>query len=496
MRRILSFVAATAFAMSAAAQAPPQAPPQSQPVELPEEQLLKTADEIAAMVGQIRGLPVKEPVKKGIKKRDELRAVLIQKLGEEVKDADIEAEAAVFKRLGVIPQDLDYKKMLLDLLTEQIAGFYDPKTAELYIMQGIPLAMQRPAMAHELFHAIQDQHFDIEAMQEPFKTTENSDFALARSALLEGDATVLMFDFSMYENKQLPQGSVTSLIDIPMANNMLRQINMDSIMSLDSLSGALGGGGNETMSAADTALAEAPRIFRESLVFPYFAGMRFIVMARTQRTWKDIDKIYENPPVSTEQIMHPEKYFEGDEPEHLQFDASAAFVGWKPIYDSVIGEFQLQQILKAHPAPGVNVNDAAMGWDGDRIHGFQDESGHTAVVFMSSWDSISEAQEFYRAAVAVAKTRYPNAVVTNNAKGHGQSTCLAMQGGSKERLYVEQWGDLVLYVEGTTSKLDGDGKELDPMTHRVRETAFKTLKREPFRDVMARELERKKAAAK
>src|SRR5690606_12199035 len=139
------------------------------------------------------------------KERDQLRSVLLNKLSEEVSDDQISAEGKVYQRLGLVPADLDYKKVLLDVLTEQIAGFYDQTTKELYVMRGIPMTLQRPAMAHELFHAIQDQHFDIQKLQDPFSTIENGDYALARSALLEGDATIVMFDFSLYESGNLPQ---------------------------------------------------------------------------------------------------------------------------------------------------------------------------------------------------------------------------------------------------------------------------------------------------
>lgn len=451
-----------------------------------ERTLLHAAEQIADDIAAIRGLEVKVPVKKGIKKRDELRAVLMQKLAEDVSDADIEAEAALFKRLGVIPADMDYKKILLDILTEQIAGFYDQTSKELYIMEGIPFDLQKPAMAHELFHAIQDQHFDILSMQEPFSTIENSDFALARSALLEGDATILMFDYSLYESKTLPQPGQTSLVDIPFAANMLINLEFNDLSSMEQLAGTFGGA---DFNVGDSALARAPAIFRESLVFPYFAGMRFIVMARTQRTWKDVDRIYENPPVSTEQILHPEKYFAGDDPEHLSFRSAPALEGWEPIYDSVIGEFQLLQFLKAHSAPGVDSGKAAAGWDGDRVHAFQHPDGRTAVVFVSSWDSIGEAQEFYEAAVATSVARYPDVAPQQSVGEHGQSTCWALNNGeASERLYIEQWGDLVLYIEGTPSELDENGKELNPATHQLRTLAWKTLERQPFREHMAEAL--------
>lgn len=488
---LIAFIPATAFAGD-----PPVAPktevPTSQPTTpdepppLSDAALLATADAIAAKVAKIRGLAVKAPVKKGIKRREELRAVLLQKLTEEVSEDDIKAEAAVYKRLGLIPADMDYKKMLLDVLTEQVAGFYDQKSKELYVMQGIPLSMQRPAMAHELFHAIQDQHFQIEELQKPFATTENSDFAMSRSALLEGDATVLMFDFEMYEDGRLPDGNQTSLVDNPMMANILSRLDFNMLTAAGGLLSSMGGAG---FSIADTALAKAPRVFREMLVFPYFAGMRFIVMSRNQRTWKDVDEIYANPPVSTEQILHPERYYAGDEPEWLAFDTGPALRGWTRIYDSVLGEFQLLQFLKEHPAPGVDPAAAAMGWDGDRVFAFQSDTGETALAVMSSWDSVGEAREFYDAAVAISKHRYPKALIEGANGEHGQSTCLVRNGPDvRERVYIEQWGDLVLYVEGTPSKLDANGKELNSSTHLLREHAWKSLTRRPLGDVIRERL--------
>lgn len=448
--------------------------PQAETPTTSEAELLRAADAITVRVGEIRGLEATGPVKKGVKKRDELRAVLIEKLAEEVSDETIEAEAKFFKRLGVIPQDLDYKKVLLDILTEQIAGFYDQKSKELYIMEGIPLGLQRPAMAHEIFHAIQDQHFDILAMQEPFSTVENSDFALARSALLEGDATVLMFDFSMYEQGQLPQGEATSLVDVPFAANLLTGLSFNDLLSLEQFAGSFGGAGFDV---GDSALARAPAIFREMLVFPYFAGMRFIVMARSGRTWAEIDAIYEDPPVSTEQILHPEKYFEGDDPVHVSFDVSKALPGYDRIYDSVLGEFQVLQIVKAHGVEGVDSAAAAAGWDGDRAMAYEGPDGQVYAVIMTTWDSIDEAEEFFDSTTAIARSRYPEAQPQTADGEYGESLCLILDG---ERLYIERWGEFVLYVEGTPSALDAEGRETNPATYHVRDLAWRTLKTLPF----------------
>ncbi len=442
-----------------------------------EQELLDTAVEIAEQVAEIRGLELKAPIKKGIKRRDELRDVLITKLAEEVSDDQIAAEGEVFARLGLIPEDLDYKKMLLDVLTEQIAGFYDQKTKELYVMQGIPLVLQRPAMAHELFHGIQDQHFDILSLQAPFSSTENGDFALARSALIEGDATVVMFDFSLYESGTLPQPGKTSVVDIPLVAGMLKRLNFDDLTAIESMMGGAPGMGSE--SVAESALGKAPAIFRELLMFPYFAGMRFIVMMRIQKSWDAIDAIYDNPPVSTEQILHPERYVAGDSPVFLRYAPQKDVLSdqWKSIYDTVMGEFQVHLYLKKHLAEveGADPSSASMGWDGDRLLAWE-RNDRVLLSHLSVWDSEEEASEYYDAVVQTFGVRFPTASVENAEGKYGESTCLLRE-KANERVYVERWGDLVLVIEGAPSRLDEQGRETDPTLFMMRDQAFSTLER-------------------
>ncbi len=477
MQRVLSFLVLISLSIPLSAQAQDKVPDSG--FEKSEKELLKAADEIAQDVAEIRGLPLRADIKKGIKRREELRDVLISKLSEEVSDKDIAAEGAVYQRLGLIPADLDYKKMLLDVLTEQIAGFYDQKTKELYVMQGIPLSLQRPAMAHELFHAIQDQHFDILKLQEPFSSVENSDFALARSALIEGDATIVMFDFALYEAGTLPTGAATSVVDIPMVAGVLKSMSFDDITAIEQMMGSSVGSAQGNV--ADSALAKAPAIFRELLMFPYFAGMRFVVAARIGKQWSDVDQIYKKAPSSTEHILHPERYFAGDEPVWLDFDASRSIDGWEKIYESVMGEFQTRLFLKTHlGAESTEFATAAEGWGGDRLKAYQ-KDGRVMVVFLSTWDSIEEAKEFYGALHKTVQSRYGSASIIDATGKFGESKCF-LRSEDEERVYVERWGDLVLYVEGAPAKLDANGVETDTTAFKLRDEVFGSMKRVPMQD--------------
>lgn len=442
-----------------------------------EDDLLHAADTIAVQVAKIRGLELKGEIKKGIKERDHLRAVLLQKLSEEVSDDQIAAEGKVYQRLGLVPRDLDYKKMLLDVLTEQIAGFYDQKTKELYVMRGIPMTLQRPAMAHELFHAIQDQHFDIEKLQDPFSTIENGDYALARSALLEGDATIVMFDFSLYESGNLPQDGVTSVVDIPLVAGMLKELSFDQLTALEQLTGTTPG----AQSLSGSALADAPAVFRELLMFPYFAGMRFVVSARIGNTWKDIDQIYQNPPSSTEHILHPEKYFAQDEPVYLEFEVASVLKDYRPIYDTVMGEFMARLYFKAH----LGVEDsryltASAGWGGDRILAFE-KDGSVISVHVSTFDSWRDAEEYRDATVAATRARFPDHKVSETRGTNGEAFCIL---NDQERIYIERWGDLVLHIEGAPTAIV-DGVETDRTTENIRNAVYNSLTRQPLSQAIA-----------
>lgn len=459
------------------------APPKKSPDKAPAVGLLKQADAIANQVANIRGLPLKGPIKKGVYNRAQLRASLLQKISEEYSDAEIENEALAFKRLGLLPASLNYKDTVLDLLTSQIAGFYDPDARELYIMKGLSSAMQRPTMAHEIFHGIQDQHFDLKRTQGPFNPKTFSDYQLARSSLIEGDATILMLDFSLYEAKTLPQPKTTSIIDMPMFSGLIRSTTLENLSNLEQFGGA-----------TDPALANVPPIIKDPLVFPYIGGLRFVVFARAGKTWAEFDKIYQNPPVSTEQIIHPEKYFSGDMPTILDFDASKALPGSTKVYDNVLGEYQLYVALKEYlrsPVHGPKVafdnpSVATTGWDGDRLLTYKSKAGQVVTVHMSVWDSPKDAGEYHDALISGVTRRYKSPKTTKCAK----ATCLKTPDNKHVR--IERAKDIVLYIDGAD----------DPAAlTRVRDAAMTTLKRVPFATERARqqvlfEAKLKKDAAK
>jgi hypothetical protein len=473
------------------------------------QRLLEQAAEIAGEVANIRGLPLLDEIDKGIRDRDQLRQVLLERLAEEVSDEQVENEAKVFKQLGLMPEDLDYKQTLLDVLTEQIAGFYDQNAKELYIMKGLPPELQRPAMAHEIFHGIQDQHFDINRMTAPFNSMENGDFSLARAALIEGDASVVMIDFSLYEQGVLPRDGARSLADFPMIANLLKQLSREDVGALQQMMPQADEGASpiDPSELSDSALAEAPRMISRLLVFPYFGGMRFVLDVRIDHDWERVDEIYERPPVSTEQILHPKRYFAGDEPVLLDFETAPVIDADALIYDSVFGEYQMRLVLEEHLLGGEDedaqsavIDQAMTGWGGDRILAYQlgdDADGNVLVSHLSSWDTIPDAHEYFDALVEMLKTRYPDAALSHSRGEHGQAVCMQSTGpDGGERIYVEQWGDLVLHLEGAPSDLDDAGDERDPTVYMLRDQIMHSVVRTPFSDVYDERLQRYDAEQK
>lgn len=405
---------------------------------------------------------------------------------------------------------INYKRLMLDLLSEQIAGFYDQDTKELYIMEGLPVALQRPTMAHEIFHVIQDQHFDILAMQAPFNSKEHSDFQLARSALLEGDASVLMLDFSLYEAGSLPQKGIQSIVDSKPMVMAIKQMSQGKMGALESVLNKA-----NKPSAKPSALQRAPSFIRELLIFPYLGGLRFVIEARQGRSWKQFNDIYKRPPVSTEQILHPERYFAGDDPILLNFTPKLA--GAQKVYDNVLGELQMFLILKSQlgdPLPNqakpvnINLDETLKGWDGDRILSYKTKTGELVTIHLTVWDSPKDASEYY---VATKKsiTRRFGPLKTDKTAGltsktiaakYGQSTCYSYTPASKTNAaqrsaYVEQWGDLVLYIEGLPAAAANTPANQAPVIQ-LRDSIWTSLKRVPFRQELNKRIAAYKAKTK
>ena len=376
-----AFAVALAFAFArpaARADAPPGRP------EL--AKLLAETDAIAATVSKLRGLPVKRPLVRSVVTREQVTRRVLERMDEEKSAQEILAEQRAFQRLGLLPAEFDYKKLVLDLLTEQIAGFYDPKPKALYLADWLPVETQKMVMAHEIDHALQDQSFDLLAFL--LAEEKNADATLARQALVEGDGVALMIEYII---AQLAPDAVAAIWAEPaIVDTMSAQLSSQQ-------------GGAE--------LARAPRVVREALLFPYLDGLRFVAAARRTGAWSVIDAMFARPPASTEQILHPEKYVTGEAPHALAARKLPALVGHTPLWENVMGELMVRVLLEEHGVSADTARKAAAGWGGDRLQVLAPAPGKDSgaptdlvAVWWTSWDTEQDAGEAQAALSSAART--------------------------------------------------------------------------------------------
>jgi hypothetical protein len=294
------------------------------------------ADEVLEQMSQITGLALRGPVKKSLRSREEIRAHVIQEMDEDKDTAERYAGARSAEAFGLLPKGFDLDSFMVDLLTEQIAGLYDPKAHEFYVADWIPIDDQRMVMAHELTHALEDQHFQIEAWAKAARP--NDDGELAREAVLEGNAMAAMVEY-------LLQGSGRSLQDLP---------DIDPAMLIGDMT--------ET-----PLLKKAPPFLKDALIFPYLDGLTFSAAVLKPTGWEGLSAIFAKPPASTQQIMHPALYTSGRVPAPISLPSMDRALGadWAKLEENVMGEFGWKEVLKQFlDEPRGKALSAA--WDGDR----------------------------------------------------------------------------------------------------------------------------------
>jgi hypothetical protein len=336
--------------------------------------LLGRTDKIAAEVARLRGLKIKQPIKRGVMNKAQITERLRQRVRQEYSPGEIEAEEMALKRLGLFPADQKYLDVVIALLESQIAGFYDPWEKQLYIADWTGGGDE--VMAHEIDHALQDQHYDLARWMKGVK--HNADATLARQALVEGDGTALMLEYAAAQNGgSTPWGADQLVAD------MAKTIRMGMLL-----------------------MGDVPMVLRESLVFPYVNGLKFVAHVRRTRPWKSVDAMYARPPLSTEHIIHPDKYESYERPVEVSSALPATLAGYKRGYDNVAGELTLWIFLRQHGVAEEQARIAVAGWGGDRVAIFTPPgydgvlSGAVAAVY-TVWDSPVDAEEF-QAALSVA----------------------------------------------------------------------------------------------
>lgn len=373
--------------------------------------------EVLSETSEIRKLPVLRQVRSGAQSRAEIEQMLVRNLNESATPEETSATETMMKKFGLAPADFQLRPFLVALLTEQVAGYYDPKSQEFYLADWIDLDGQRPVMAHELTHALQDQHFNLRRFEDWPK--HDSDAEMAAHALVEGDASYLMMQY----------------------------VARDPARQLAFLKSMMSGGAD-----ASEQIEKAPRVLREQMLFPYLQGMMWVAQVYKQGGWEAVSAAYKNLPKSSEQVMHHEKYAANEAPQKVSVrDVSSALGrGWRMADNDVFGEWGCYILLDEFLQTTDASKRAAAGWGGDRYALFVGSRRPTdAVVALKTvWDTEEDAREFFDAYVRRTTKRY--GVEPSEVAPADRQVWRTQEGA----VVVERQGSAVVILEGAPDGVD------------------------------------------
>ena len=337
--------------------------------------LCRLAEDSLVKASALRGLKVRTTVPCVVQDREMVRQFILSELDSKIPPDRLRGEEISYKALGMIPENFDYKSGIIDMYVSQIGGYYNPSRAH-YVMAGwIPAALQAPVAVHELTHALQDQYYDLESFVEPKRYT--SDELLARSALVEGDATAVMIDYSRELQHQPPIAKITDVNAIILSN-------------------VLGSG-------LTAGFSSVPASLQLQILFPYSSGLRFVHTMIQSGGYASLDKVYRSPPRSSEEILHPEKYGTAI-PDFANPDwkgIRSLLQDTTPIHHDTMGEFGVSSLMTMFESDRTKAADIGSGWGGDTVLVFERSGGaEHETVWVTHWDTPTDASDFaqmYRA---------------------------------------------------------------------------------------------------
>ncbi len=414
------------------------------------EELFRSMDDIMKFCSQDTGLPIKSPIKRELGNRDQVVQYIQQKMEDDPDTKRFERTEIVLKKFGMLPLDFQLKPFLVKLLREQVAGFYDAKTKTMHLLDWLPAEVQRPVMAHELTHALQDQTVDLDKWTgektdaadkaaDPINAEiEDDEDSTARSAVVEGQGTAVMIDYIL-----LPLGK--SLETSPELGEVMKK-------SMDSPEG-------EGMQV----LASAPILLKETLTFPYRDGLGFVqALLKAGGKKKAYAGALMDPPHDTHQILHPQDYLDHKPTPVMHMpDLSSALKDNYAKYDvGSIGEFDLNVLFKQFGDDRA-AKQLAPEWNGGMYYAAmkQRKNGKAAndtvspadvaILYVSDWKSGADAETF---AAAYGRTVAKRYVGYTRQSCKGFSDCSSWSAPGENPVIVQVTGDEVFVSESFDQK--------------------------------------------
>ena len=362
-------------------------------------------DDILAQTAIVRGLQPKASVPFAFADPAKLRQDLLGSYTSDKAVREFETSRKLLVILGLLNPDADLRGMLIDLYAENVVGYYNHEDKKMYVVSGATSfgPEQKVTLSHEFTHALQDQYFDLGKVED--LPGDNGDYSAAVQALIEGDATLTMV---LYARQYL---------------------NPDELFLVQT-------------SSEPSSLDRAPLVVHDEVVFPYNEGALFALNLWLEGGYDAINAAFADPPRSSEQIIHPDKYLAHEPPIEVALPDLAAALGpgWRQLRSDVLGELDVRILLEQFLDPSVAARGAE-GWGGDRFALLENAAGQNALLLNTVWDSNDEAGEFFNDYVDTVTARYGTRA--RRTEEVPSKVAWTTPNGS---LLVQKWGPRVVII--------------------------------------------------
>jgi hypothetical protein len=384
------------------------------------KKLCAEANGIAKDLTAISGLELHHPVPCDFITKEKINEFLQKRVKEVAKPEEIRAEELTLKKFGLAPADFDLAKNTVDLLTEQAAAFYDYDKKKLFITETTPSETQEPVLAHELSHALADQNYNLAKFIRQGRKSD--DGATARMAVMEGQATWMM---SEYLARKMGQSLKSSPELVAMMSSM-----------------------SESAGGQFPVFESAPLYERMTLVFPYTKGMLFQNAVYQREGQAGFGELFRKPPVSTQQILHPEKYFNNVKPTDPDLPDAHLPHGYKGLVGGSLGELEhgilLEQFISKDRAA-----ELAPHWRGSNFELEENKkAGRVVLLYSAEWDNEDAARQYFAAYRVMLQKKWKKMAVASESADAVTGT------GDDGRFELRLKGAVVTSMEG-----------LDPAIH-------------------------------
>lgn len=379
----------------------------------PDDPVFQQINSIVKTLSEITGLAEEHPVAYGRMTKTQLRHFLGKRIRKTLKPDEIHADEMALKMFGLVPQDFDLKKSTINLLTEQAAAFYDYDEKKLFLLDAPNFDDEVTTLAHELAHALADQHFDLGRFMD--ESPSNDDEDLAHTAVVEGQASWLMIAYDLKAQGQPPNPTPEMLKSVENSDN-------DSMTDYPVLKGS-------------------PLYIQQSLLFPYAEGTAFFDAVHRKMGKAAFAAVFAHPPVDTSQIIHPERYFAHEapvQPELVKLPVSDK----QEMTEGALGEFDHQMLLRQYISEQTAGELAPHLRGGEfKIYAFGRKK-KPLLSYGSVWDSSGKAEAFFNAYRQILQKKWQRCDVS-------MKSATVFAGIGDNGYFVTRWsGATVTSVEG------------------------------------------------